>query len=339
MKKIEHTLLSIEDIRALPKVELHLHLDCCLSYDVVSQLAPSITMEKYREDFVAPAKCKDLADFLKTTHVGIGLMQREKGLRLVTEDLFKQLARDNVIYAEIRFAPLQHLAQGLSPHRVVEIVEETVAQSIAGTGVEARVVLCTLRHYNEDQSLATARLAEDFRGTTVAGFDIAADEAGFPIAEHITAFEYAAKQGIYCTAHAGEARGPESVWETLDFFKPARIGHGVRSIEDSRLIDTLIEKSIHLEVCPTCNVQIDVFDTNENHPIDRLYQAGVSVGINTDTRTITDISLSDEYRMLQEVFGWGKEHFFKCNSNALAAAFLADAGKRELALKLSKSYT
>ncbi len=266
-------------------------------------------------------------------------MQTEKSLRLVTEDLFKQLKQENVIYAEIRFAPLQHLEQGLSPYQVVKTVEQTVASLIKQTGVEARVILCTLRHYTSQQGLTTAGLAEEFKGSTVAGLDLAADEAGFPIDKHIAAFEYANKNGIYCTAHAGEAKGPESVWETLEFLKPSRIGHGVRSIDDPRLIEALIEKNIHLEVCPTCNVQIDIFDTFENHPIDRLYRAGVSVGINTDTRTITDTSLSGEYLMLQRVFNWGKDDFSKCNRNALAASFLPVSGKERLEKELLRVYS
>jgi len=326
--------LSRKEIELLPKVELHVHLDCCLSFDVVSKLKPGITREKYNKDFIGAGKYKNLADFLKLINNSLELMQTEKGLRLVTEDLFQQFEQENVIYAEIRFAPLLHLQHGLTPEEVVRVVEESVSRCVEETGIEARIILCTLRHHTKEQSMTTVKLAEQFQGTRVAALDLSADEAGFPIAAHIAAFQYAREKGIYCTAHAGEAKGPESVWETLEHFKPTRIGHGVRSIEDPNLIEELQKKNIHLEVCPSCNVQIDVFDTYADHPIDRLYNAGVSTGINTDGRTITNISLTDEYARLQQTFGWGIEHFLTCNRNALAASFLPTEKKQQLEKKL-----
>ena len=195
----------------LPKVELHLHLDCSLSSSVVSQLNPSVTHKEYLETFIAPAKCTNLADCLTRALKGIELMQTEGQLRLVTQDLFAQLVQDNVFYAEIRFAPLLHTEQGLSAQDVVRVVEATVSESIKATGVEARLILCTLRHFSQTQSLETVKLVEQFKGTYVVGFDIAGDEAGFPIDAHISAFQYAATHNIPCTAHAGEARGSNSI--------------------------------------------------------------------------------------------------------------------------------
>jgi adenosine deaminase len=326
--------LSRKEIELLPKVELHVHLDCCLSFDAVSILKPGITREKYNKDFIGASKYKNLADFLSLIDHSLDLMQTEEGLRLVTRDLFQQFKQENVIYAEIRFAPLLHLQQGLTPGEVVRIVEESVSRCVEDTGIEARIILCTMRHHTKEQSMTTVKLAERFQGTRVAALDLSADEAGFPLDAHIAAFQYARERRIYYTAHAGEAKGPESVRETLEHFNPTRIGHGVRSIEDPKLVEELKRKNIHLEVCPSCNVQIDVFDTYADHPIDRLYNAGVSTGINTDGRTISNISLTDEYERLQQTFGWGAEHFLKCNQNALAAAFLPTEKKYHLEKRL-----
>jgi adenosine deaminase len=326
------------NFRQLPKVELHLHLDCSLSYDVVSRLAPGVTVKEYREEFIAPSKCTNLADFLTRALQGIRLMQTEHQLRSVTRDLFDQLEHDGVMYAEVRFAPLQHTDLGLSPEWVVDIVEQETAKAIAETGVEARLILCTLRHFNESQSLATVRLVEEFRGSMVAGFDIAADEAGYPIDGHIPAFRFAQDHRIPCTAHAGEARGADSVWETLEYFRPTRLGHGVRSMEDMKLIAHLRDKAIHLEVCPTCNVQTDIYDGYEDHPIHKLYEMGLSIGVNTDGRTISNVSLSEEYQKLHCAFGWGAEHFLTCNKNALRASFLPENHKKRLMDRLTGEY-
>lgn len=322
----------------LPKIELHLHLDCSLSYDVVKRIDPSITEEEYKYSFIAPEKCLDLADFLTRAVKGFALMQTKEQLQWVVHDLFQQLKADNVIYAEIRFAPLQHLEKGLTPAEVVSYVEQAAVAAIKETGVEARLILCTLRHFTEAQSMETVKLVEQFKGTTVAGFDIAADEAGFPIDNHIAAFKYAKEKSIHCTAHAGEAKGPESVWETLEHFGPTRIGHGVRSYEDEQLVQYLRAHKIHLEICPTCNVQINIYDEYYNHPIDKLYKAGVNLNVNTDARTITNISLTREYQKLHETFGWTVEDFYKCNVMAVEAAFVKDAVKEDLKRKLHTAY-
>jgi adenosine deaminase len=338
MIKGEKDILTPEEIRALPKVELHVHLDCCLSFDVVSQLRPAITLEEYQQEFIAPPKCKNLADFLERIDSSLALMQNETSLRMVTEDLFRQLWQDNIMYAEIRFAPLLHLNEGLTPDEVVTIVEKAVTRMVEETGIKTRLILCALRHFKERESLRTAELVEDFRGTRVVAMDLAADEAGSPLDAHVKAFEFLRHRFIPFTVHAGEAKGPESVRETLERLDPSRIGHGVRSIEDPRLIKLLKKKNIHLEVCPSCNVQIDIYDSYEDHPIDRLYRQGVSVGINTDTRTLTNISLTDEYKWLHRVFGWGKQDFLRCNQNALDAAFLPDCMKERLKTRLSEEY-
>ena len=207
---------------ALLKIESHLHLNCCLSYDAVRRLAPEVTSEAFARDFIAPPKCRSLAEYLRTPPHHVALMQSEEALRLVVDDLFAQLARDGVIYAEIRFAPLFHTRRGLSSEQVVAIVDDAVARASAASGIEARIILATLRHFSEAQSLETVRLVERFRGTRVAAFDIAGDEAGYPLDAHLAAFRFAIEHGIPRTAHAGEAAGPASVWETLRLLQPPR---------------------------------------------------------------------------------------------------------------------
>jgi len=322
----------------LPKVELHLHLDCSLSYAVVSQIDPSITLEEYRTNFIAPAKCINLTDFLSRAPRSFPLMQTEEHLRLVTLDLFEQLRRDHVLYAEIRFAPLLHTERGLSAHEVVTSVEAATAQAVRSTGIEARIILCTLRFYSAEQSLETVHLVEDFCGTYVAGFDIAADTPGNVIDAHTAAFQYARDRHIPYTAHAGESRGLDNVWETVQRFVPSRLGHGVCSIEDPALLEHLRQQQIHLEACPSCNVQTNCYDTYADHPIDKLHRAGISISVNTDTRTICNLTLTQEYEKLDRVFGWEKDDFLHCNLNALRAAFIPEGTRNKLMAGLMEVY-
>ena len=322
----------------LPKIELHLHLDCSLSFDLVQKLKPSISKKEFRDTFIAPDKCKDLADYIARAERGFNLMQNREQLRLVTLDLFEQLKKDNVIYAELRFAPLLHIEGGLSPEEVVDAVNKAVTEGIKAYNIHVGIVLCTLRHYSQEQSLKTVNLVQKFKGSNVLGFDIAANEAAFPIDNHIEAFKFASENGIKATAHAGEAKGPESVWETLENFHPLRIGHGVRSIEDEHLLSYIKEKNIHLEVCPTSNIQVGVYDKIENHSIDKLYDSGISLSINTDARTISNVSLSDEYRLLHRVFNWDLTHFKNCNLAAIEHAFAPVDLKQKIKAVLHKSY-
>lgn len=329
----------MEEIRSLPKVELHLHLDCSLSFQAVSQLVPSVSMETYLRDYVAPSRCSDLVEFLSCARKGVQLLQTEAALELLVEDIFRQLAEDGVIYAELRFAPLLHLEQGLSPEQVVEIVDRTTERMIRQTGVEARLILCTLRHFTQEQSMQTVQLIEHFKDSRVVALDIAGDEAGFPLDAHIPAYQYAHEHGLFCTAHAGEACGPESVWETLKHLAPSRIGHGTRSIEDPELVKHLRQSKIHLELCPSSNVQIiPSIESWEDHPIHRLYAAGVPLNANTDTRMLTPTTLTKEYAELKRIFGWGAEEFCKTNLAAIDAAFLDADTKARLRSIVSRAY-
>lgn len=323
------------NLGTLPKVELHSHLDCCLSYDAVRRIDPGISREHYDTHFAAPARCTSLADYLTYTLNYRAVLQTERALRIAVQDVFTQMAADGIVYAELRFAPLVHLDGGLSPDDVVRCVgDETVRQTEA-TGIEAGLILCTLRDFGAAQSLETARLAETHSGPVVA-LDIAGDEVAYPLDPHLPAFDHARQAGLGVTVHAGEAGGPESVREALDKTGTRRIGHGVRSAEDPALVERLREERVHLEICPTCNLQTGAVRTREEHPVDRLYRAGVRVGISTDTRAVTDVRLTQEYERLRDVFGWTLADFAAVNRDALDAAFAPEPVKRRVAQALEE---
>jgi len=266
-------------------------------------------------------------------------MQSKDALKLVVEDMFEQLAADNIIYVELRYGPLLHLDEGLTPEEVVETVDRAVEECIRETGIEARLILCTLRHYTRDQSLQTAKLVERAKGSHTVALDIAGDEAAYPLAPHKAAYDYAHERGLFVTAHAGEAAGAESVWETLRELAPSRIGHGIRSVEDPKLITHLKQQHIHLEVCPTSNVQTNVCKSLRDHPVDRLYRGGISLSINTDSRTITDTTLSREYQELEQTFQWSREDLLRCNLEAIRAAFLPAEARQRLEAQLMQAYS
>ena len=313
-----------------PKVELHLHLDCSLSYESVKILDPGIDEAEYRERYLAPKKCYDLVDYFRYLVAPQSLLQTEAALEVAIGDLMRQLVADGVVYAEIRFAPHLHIVGGLQPAQVVEAVLKGRRKAMSHFAVETRLILCTLRHYDTERGMEVLELAERYRDEGVAGIDLAGDEAGFALEPHIPVFQQAASSGINITAHAGEAAGAQSVREVIEKLGVRRVGHGVRSIEDQSVVDLIVQEKVHLEVCPSCNIQIDVFRTYEEHPVDALAKNGVSLGINTDARGPTDLTLEVEYDRLAAVFGWTAQDFRLANLNALEAAFIDDRTRSRL---------
>jgi adenosine deaminase len=296
---------------------------------VVKKISPKITNHQFNNEFIG-STCSCLKDYIKCADRAVEIMQTKEQLELVTSDLFKQLKKDNVIYAEIRFAPLLHLKGGLSSTEVVKIISQITKNESIKTGIEAGLILCTLRHYSAEQSMETVNLVNDFKGSNVIGFDLAADEAGYPIKNHIKAFKFAYDNKIHCTAHAGEAMGPESIIETLDLLKPKRIGHGVRSFEDPNLIERLKKEKIHLELCLTSNMVTKVYKDFFNHPIDELYKKNLSISINSDGRTISNTNLCKEYSLISKHFMWDDNDFLNCNINAINASFASEKLKSKL---------
>lgn len=326
------------DFTAFPKIELHLHLDCSISYKVAEALRPGLSRATFQDTFVAPPKCRDLAEFLSYAQAGIRLLQDERALRLVTLDLLEQLSAEQVLYAEIRFAPLLHTQAGLPAEVVMDAVTASLAEGQRQTGVKAGLILCTLRSFSEAQGLQTAALAQQYREKGVVGFDIAGDEAGYPLSPHVAAFEAVHQAGLPATAHAGEARGASSVRQALEQLKVQRIGHGVRSVEEAAVLELLKQRQTHLEICPTSNIQTDIYGQMPDHAVDWFYQQGFPLSINTDGRTLVGVSLAEEYQKLHRAFGWGATHFRQCNLYALEAAFLPAEEKQVLARAVERGY-
>jgi predicted NAD-dependent protein-ADP-ribosyltransferase YbiA (DUF1768 family) len=215
------------------------------------------------------------------------------------------------------------------------VVEASIAAVKSYQGpVKVNLILCTLRHFTKEQSDLTADLVIKYHQQGVVALDLAADEVGFNLENHAAAFEKVRQQNIPCTAHAGEARGSESVVETLNILKTQRIGHGIRSVEDNALMERLKRDQIHLEICPTSNHITRVYPQGANYPIEKLQEAKISFGINTDGRAISNVTLADEYAWLVQNKAWTINDMFQANVDALNAAFINAEDRRELMNKL-----
>jgi adenosine deaminase len=314
-------------------VELHLHLDISMSFHVASQLVPGLNRADYEAEFQGPHRCPDLADFLSTTGRQVALLQDSSALRLLTDDVVRRAAAEGVIYAELRFAPLLHTGSGMAPETAVETVLEAAADASAQVGIDTTIILCSLRQFSGADSLRTADLAIRYAAHGVA-FDLGGDEGGFPLASHLPAFRRVMDAGVPYTVHAGEGAGPESVREVLDLLSPKRLGHGVRAIEDPDLVARIVDQQVHLEICPSCNVQLGLYPTLAHHPIDQLYRAGASLSVSTDSRTSTVTTMPAEFAALTQTFGWTAMEQAHVNHMAIDAAFAPEAVKEQVRQRL-----
>ena len=330
--------MSVKDLKNLPKIELHLHLDCCLSFDVVKKINPEIDIQTFNKNFKASSSCSSVKEYIKCAEFAVDLMQDENSIKLVVEDLFKQLKAENVIYVEIRFAPLLHCRNKLSASDVVETINNASKKCSEKYGIHYGLILCTLRHFDEMQSMETVRLVEKFKNSGVFALDIAADEAGHSLDNHISAFNYANDSNIKSTAHAGEAKGPESIRETLKRLKVKRVGHGVRCVEDKDLMKHLSNKDIHLEICLTSNIKTATFKSITLHPVDEIFKSNISISLSTDGRTISNIDLTSEYELVMNKFGWDINDIKKTNLDAISHSFTTAEIKKELTKKINISY-
>lgn len=314
------------DIKKLKKVELHVHLDGSLKVNTLCDTM-EIDKELARKLLVAN-KCKDLNDYLEKFDTPIMVMQTAEVLTRVAKELVDSFIEDNVIYAEVRFAPNKH-TMNLSLDEVIDAVLEGLESS----QVKVNLILCMMRGDTYENNKKIIELAYKYYDYGVVGVDLAGAEALYKTEDYTTLINYATSLNIPFTIHAGEADGVTSI-NTAISFNTTRIGHGVRSIEDEECINLLKEKDILLEVCPTSNINTGVFPTIFEHPIKSLFDAGVKLSINTDNRTVSNVTLNSEYDLLARTFGFTEKDFNNMNVEAIKHAFINDIEKLKLINKI-----
>ena len=289
---------SADDLRALPKAELHQHLDGALRPSTAVELAADIGMKLTLDDaqarMRAPARCRDQAELLTYFELPLSVLQTAAALRRAAAELVEDMADDGLRYAEVRWAPRLHLEKGLSVREVIEAVAEGTAAGMTGGERRPLVVLIVtaMRSHPPGANVELARTAGAV-GAPVVGFDLAGPEAAYPLPPHAAAFRAAEEVGLSLTAHAGEIPGPDRIREALAL-GVRRIAHGATTAGDPTLMATVRERDVTLDLCPTSNVQAGLVGSLEEHPIGSLHRAGVSVSLSTDDRTVSGITLSEE---------------------------------------------
>jgi len=332
-----------DQVRRAPKVVLHDHLDGGLRPASIVELAAEVGHELPANDaaalgtwFAESADSGSLVRYLETFDHTVAVMQTAPALTRVAREFVEDLVADGVVYAEVRYAPEQHVSTGLSLDEVVSAVqqgfEEGMAQSrINGPGITVRQLLTAMRHQARSREIAELSIAWRDRG--VAGFDIAGAEAGYPPTRHLDAFEYLQRENSHFTIHAGEAFGLPSIWEAIQWCGADRLGHGVRIIDDITVTDSgsvelgrlaayVRDMRIPLEMCPASNVQTGAAKSIAEHPIGLLTRLRFRVTVNTDNRLMSGTSMTSEFTHLAEAFGYSVRDMEWFTVNAMKSAFL-----------------
>ena len=340
-----------DEIAVAPKVLLHDHLDGGLRPATIVELAGEVGHDLPTRDpdelatwFVDMASSGPLERYLETFTHTVAVMQQRDALVRVAAECAEDLGADNVVYAEVRYAPEQHITGGLSLEQVVEAVEEGFRlgesrAAAAGHPIRVATLLTAMRHAARSTEIAALTVA--YRDSGVVGFDIAGAEAGFPPTRHLDAFEFLRRENSHFTIHAGEAFGLPSIWEALQWCGADRLGHGVRIIDDvtvrrdgtaelGRLAAYVRDKRVPLEMCPSSNVQTGAAASIAEHPIGLLTKLRFRVTVNTDNRLMSGTSMSRELTLLADAFGYDLDDFQWFAVNAMKSAFIPFDQRLEL---------
>jgi adenosine deaminase len=321
---------------AIPKAELHLHLDGSVRPRTVFELAredhvplPVDDPERLLSFLEADDRTASLVEYIGFFELPIAVMQTVPALERITYELCQDLARDNVRYAEIRYGPWLHVQRGLSLTDVLRGVLSGWDKGKKDFGLEGGIIATGLRDMPPAQNLALAQVAGRFVSDGIVGFDLAGDEAGHPPILHEDAFRVARSLGLNITIHAGEAAGPESIRQAISM-GAMRLGHGVRAQEDREVIAMIQEDGVQLDMAPTSNAQTKAVRRLEDHPLKRFHDQQIKVTISTDSRTVSNTTLAAEYEKARGVIGCSLDEIWAMNLQALDGGFADQATRKRL---------
>jgi adenosine deaminase len=340
------TELSLEFIEQLPKTDLHVHLDGSLRLDTIIELARQQRVKLPTEDrgelfrlIYAGEICNSLDDYLKAFDITLSVMQTEDSLERTAFELAEDAWKENVRYIEVRYAPMLHTREGLRLTTVVEAVLRGLRMAKRTYGIRYGLILCGIRSMSTESSIRMAELCVAFKNRGVVGFDLAGSEVNNPAALHQKAFQLILANNINCTAHAGEAYGPDSISQAIHKCGAHRIGHGTRLIENGDLLNYVNDHRVPLEVCPSSNIQTKAAPSWESHPVDFFVDYGLRVTINTDNRLITDTTVSKELWLCHKHYGWTLDEIKEVLIAGFKSAFIAYREKADLLRSITEELT
>ncbi|MHC8494030.1 adenosine deaminase [Thalassospira sp. SM2505] len=321
---------------SIPKAELHLHLEGALTPALVRTFAKrnNLTLPDDIYDAQDRYIWGDFPEFLKSFDKASAAIRTKQDYSDLTCFYLTEQAKVGALYVELFCSPTHAAECGLSYDEHLEAVVDGIDRAEKETGIIGRIIMTCVRHVGGDIAVKVARETADCGHPYIVGFGMGGNESMFSQETFYPAFKIAADAGLGCTTHAGEVQGPQSVWDAIDKLPVTRIGHGVRSIEDPKLVETLAKRGIVLEVCPGSNISLSVYPDYASHPLRKFHDCGVKVTLGSDDPPFFHTSLAEEYQRAKDVFGFSDAELLGVTRTAIEAAFVDDATKAKLLAKL-----
>jgi adenosine deaminase len=326
-------------IKKMPKTDLHCHLDGSVRINTIIELAkkknielPSKDPKELKKILIPGIKCKSLVEYLIPFEITLKVMQDADSLARIAYELAEDSAKENIWYLEVRYSPVLHMRKGMKLPEVVDAVYSGLSAAEKKYHIKTGVIICGMRNINPETSLRLAELAVAYKNRGVVAFDLAGMEENYPAKHHREAFYQILNNNINCTAHAGEAYGPQSIHQAIHYCGAHRIGHGTRLKEDGDLLNYVNDHRIPLEICLTSNIQTKAAPSFKKHPLKFYYDYGLRVTINTDNRLISDTDMTNELYLAAKYAEWNMNDLKNVIVAGFKSAFLP---MREKAILLS----
>lgn len=321
----------------IPKIDLHCHLDGSVRPQTLLELSlkkgirgPETTLSKVLNEAKVPENCGSLVEYLQRFELPLAVMQNKDSLVRIANEFILDCHADGLKYVEVRFAPVLHLQESLSFEGAIEAVLEGLSMGRSQTGLPFGLIMCCMRHMSPEETKEHVKRTIPYIGQGVVAADLAGDEAHFPPVLHRGAFELARSHDMNITVHAGETGIAENIRDSISLLYASRIGHGTSAYKIPALLDALIEKNITLEMCPTSNLHTKSVTAISQHPLKDYLDKGLSVTLNTDNRTVSDITATEELEKVHHALHLTEDDMKKLYINAANGAFVDAAVRQQL---------
>lgn len=318
--------MTTQELRTLPKIELHCHLDGSLSKDYFEK---RLGREVRETELQVENDCQNLAEYLAKFRLPLECLQDAEAFQDAGYDILRTMSGENVRYAEIRFAPLSSVSERLSVRQMLEALLKGLDKGKKEYDIACNVIVCAMRHESGEKNLAMFQTAREFLGAGVCAADLAGAEAQYPMSEFMELFGEVKKLGMPFTLHAGECGDANNIVDAVRA-GAARIGHGI-AMQGRKDIQEIVKKAgVGVEMCPTSNLQTRAVSDMARWPFREFLDGGLFVTINTDNRTISGTSLTEELEFVQKMYDASEEEIVQCMKNAVQVSFAEDALKEKL---------
>lgn len=322
--------MTTEELKNLPKIELHCHLDGSLSRDFMEKrLGRSVS----EEELSVTGDCASLAEYLEKFDLPCACLKEEEGLEGAGYDVLKRMAEENVCYAEIRFAPLLSVTGDMNTRQVIEALLRGLERGKKDFGVAYNVIACAMRHHSEEQNYQMIKTAREYLGAGVCAVDLAGAEAQYPMTEFMELFRKTKRLGMPFTIHAGECGNADNIADAVQA-GAKRIGHGIAMRGRTEIQKMVRDADIGVEMCPISNLQTKAVTCESEYPLREFLDFGICVTINTDNRTVSHTSMVQELKFIQETYGIRDEEIVKLMKNAAKTAFADEKTKEWMYKKI-----